>query len=60
MFLEVVVDNMEIYYIILGIIFLIVFALWWVFQSGVAFDAMEDYYKDKDHNNSLLDRFKNK
>jgi len=54
------VDNMEIYYIILGIIFLIIFALWWIFQSGAVFDAMEDYYKDKDKNNSLLDRFKNK
>jgi hypothetical protein len=51
---------MGIYYIILGIIFLIVFAFWLAFQSGIVFDAMEDYYKDKDKNNSFLDRFKNK
>jgi nitrogen fixation-related uncharacterized protein len=42
------VENMEIYHIILGITFLIVFALWWVFESGVFVDTMEEYLKDKD------------
>ena len=48
MFLEEVVDNMDITYIILGILFLIIFALWWVFESGVFVDSMEDYFNDKE------------
>jgi nitrogen fixation-related uncharacterized protein len=48
MFLEVAVDNMEIYYIILGIVFVITFVLWWVFESGVFVDTMTDYLNDKD------------
>jgi nitrogen fixation-related uncharacterized protein len=48
MFLEVAVDNMEIYYIILGIVFVITLTLWWVFESGVFVDTMEEYLKDKD------------
>lgn len=39
---------MEIYYIILGIIFVILFVLWWLFESGVFVDTMEEYLKDKD------------
>jgi len=42
------VDNMEIYYIILGIIFLIIFALWWLFESGVFVDSLNDYMNDKE------------
>ena len=48
MYLGVAVDNMEIYYIILGIIFLIVFAFWWLFESGVFVDSMNDYMNDKE------------
>lgn len=51
---------MEIQILIWGILFVIIFILWWIFQSGAAFEAMEDFYKDKDKNNSLLDRFKKK
>ena len=39
---------MDITYIILGILFLIIFALWWVFESGVFVDSMEDYFNDKE------------
>lgn len=46
MFLEVAVDNMEIYYIILGIIFIFIFISWWAFESGSAFKAMEILEKD--------------
>jgi nitrogen fixation-related uncharacterized protein len=39
---------MDITYIILGILFLIVFALWWVFESGVFVDTMNEYLNDKE------------
>jgi len=39
---------MEIYYIILGIIFVILFVLWWLFESGVFVDTMNDYLNNKD------------
>lgn len=38
---------MEIYYIILGIVFVITFVGWWVFESGAVFDAMDAIEKDK-------------
>jgi len=41
------VDNMEIYYIILGIIFLFVFLGWFAFESKIAFKAM-DLMKESD------------
>ena len=31
----------------MGIIFVFVFAAWWVFESGAAFKAMEILEKDK-------------
>ena len=58
MFLEVAVDNMEIYHIILGIIFIFVLIAWLSFESGAVYKAMDLMEKDK--NLSLLDRFKNK
>ena len=41
MYLEVVVDNMGIYYIILGIVFIFVFIGWIAFESGAVFKAMD-------------------
>lgn len=38
---------MEIYYIILGIVFVITFVGWWAFESGTIFDAMDAIEKDK-------------
>jgi hypothetical protein len=42
------VDNMEIFYIVLGIIFIITLVLWWLFESGSFVDTMTDYLNDKD------------
>lgn len=41
MFLEAPVDNMGIYYIIMGTIFIIVFGAWLSFESGAISKAME-------------------
>ena len=38
---------MEIYYIILGIVFIISFVGWFAFESGAVFKAMEFMEKDK-------------
>lgn len=50
MFLGVAVDNMEIYYIILGTIFFFVFLGWLGFQSGAFFKMVEVIGKDVDKN----------
>jgi hypothetical protein len=46
MFLGVAVDNMGIYYIILGTIFIIVFGAWLSFQTGAIYKAMDLMAKD--------------
>ena len=46
MFLEGVVDNMEISYIIMGTIFIIVAGAWISFQTGAIYKAMDLMAKD--------------
>ena len=47
MFLEAAAHNMGIYYIFLGIVFVIIFLFWLAFESGAVYKAMDILEKDK-------------